>query len=70
MAYHFSLCDLSTKRILNVDEKGHFLNKDALYQEKALLPLLDKYLQAFLNGSYLIETFVLKEENKKWQINE
>ena len=25
MAYHFCLCDLSTKRILNVDEKGRFL---------------------------------------------
>ncbi|MDO5813935.1 MAG: Crp/Fnr family transcriptional regulator [Bacillota bacterium] len=35
MAYHFCLCDLSTKRILNVDEKGRFLNEDALYQEKA-----------------------------------
>lgn len=35
MAYHFCLCDLSTKRILNVDEKGHFLNEDALYQETA-----------------------------------
>ncbi len=35
MAYHFCLCDSSTKRILSVDNKGHFLNEDALYQEKA-----------------------------------
>ncbi len=35
MAYHFCQCDLSSKRILSVDEKGQFLNEDALYQEKA-----------------------------------